>query len=146
MICMALRNSLMTRLQGCGVVHKTLIVGEATATTSPWQPPSLLMAWSPHIPSPPLTHPITYSCSKMTSLMRWLCWPEHVLCHAYCSLSKMDLRTGIGMFLCKLKDCVTVMSNNIFITRELRCQLNPMSKMAAIKKDISRDSDSSNYI
>jgi len=35
MICMALRNSPITRSQGGGVVHKALIVGEAIATTSP---------------------------------------------------------------------------------------------------------------
>ena len=133
---MALRNSLVTRLQGCGVVHKPLIVGEATATTSPQQPPSILMTWSPHIPSPPLTHPITYSCSKMTSLMCWLCWPEHVWRHAYCPLSKIDLRSEIQVFLYKLQECVIVMSNNIVIITELQCQFNPTSKTATVKQVI----------
>jgi len=69
--------------------------------------------------------------------MCWLCWPEHVWRHAYCPLSKMDLRAEIQIFLYKLKECVTVMSNDIVIITELKCQFNPKSKTATVEQDIA---------
>lgn len=133
---MALRNSLVTRLQGSGVVHKPLIVREATATTSPQQPPSLLMAWSPHIPSPPINS--SHNIQLFENDLSYVLVVLARACVASCILSsEQDGPTSRNqIFLYKLKECVTVMSSNIVITTEFNCQFNPTRKTATILQDI----------